>query len=93
MINKLKQMIAEPASKEWFAKHGSPKISLENSIAKGKANALKSASGKHVLKKARHLTPAERHAKMKTMGMLESSSHKLVDEKDYQRRIGRAYND
>lgn len=25
MINKLKQMIAEPASKEWFKKHGMPK--------------------------------------------------------------------
>jgi len=24
-IKKLKQMIAEPASKEWFAKHGLPK--------------------------------------------------------------------
>ncbi len=25
MINKLKEMIKEPASKEWFAKHGTPK--------------------------------------------------------------------
>ena len=29
-LHKLKQMVSEPASKEWFAKHGTPKHSALN---------------------------------------------------------------
>lgn len=79
-IADLKQMMKEPASKEWFAKHGKPK-----------SEALRGASGKIILKKPRMLTEAERKEKTK-----DWPKHHEVTEKektDYQHRTGRGYHE
>ncbi len=69
----LKKMMAEPASKEWFAKHGSPKT---KALVK--------------LKQPRLLSVSERAEKTKNWPKGPSAP---VDEKAYQKRVGRAYND
>lgn len=57
-----------------------------------KLKALHKASGKTKLHKARRLTPAESKAKMKALGFPMAHKEK-IDTVDYQRNIGRAYND
>lgn len=72
-------MIREPASKEWFVKHGTPK-----------SNALHHASGKVPKKAVRMLSEVER--KEKTKNWPSAGEHK-VDHVEYQKRFKRAYND
>lgn len=79
-VKDLKKMISEPASKEWFKNHGMPK-----------SQALRS-SKKVVLKQPRKLTTEE--SKSKTKHWPSSGKEPTGKEKsDYQRRIGRGYNE
>lgn len=79
-IKDLKQMIREPASKEWFAKHGSPQ-----SKALGHAKIPK--------KPVRYLSAEERKEKTKTWPKGREKALTTAQKVDYQRRIGRAYSD
>lgn len=79
-IADLKQMMKEPASKEWFAKHGKPK-----------SEALHSSSHKIPKKKSRMLSEAEQKEKTKNW-----PSHHEVTEKeksDFQLKTGRGYHE
>jgi hypothetical protein len=69
-IKTLKSMIAQPASKHWFEKHGSPKSKA--------------------IHKARRLSPEEQKEKTKNW---PKGEYKEPNHTDYQRRVGRAYND
>lgn len=80
-IADLKKMMHEPASKEWFAKHGKPK-----------SEALRGASGKIILKKPRMLTEAESKEKTKDWPKhIHKPSEK--EKTDYQHKTGRGYNE
>jgi hypothetical protein len=82
-IAKLKQMIKEPASKEWFKKHGSPK---GKAIEKYK----RTAEGKIILPKRRPISEAERKERTKNW---PKSSNEKIDSVAYQSKFKRAYND
>lgn len=90
MISHLKKMIAEPASKEWFAKHSS----------KGKA--LNKHSGKYVSPQGvRYLSKAEQKEKTKDWPKAEHGKDYSMkaqmgrhqENREFQRRTGRAWND
>ena len=88
-IEKLKKMISEPASKEWFKKHSS----------KGKA--LDKVSGKIKKKPVRYLTEAEQKEKTKNWPKAEKGKDYSMkaqmgrhqENRNYQKNTGRAYND
>lgn len=80
-INDIKKMIKEPASKEWFAKHGG--------VGEKKKEIAKKMKQK---KPTRYLTKEESEAKMKAMNF-PSGGVKEPNHTDYQRKFGRAYND
>lgn len=86
--DKLKKMQSEPASKEWFAKHGTPK-----------ANALKKMSKEELKAKfiARHGGVNAMHENAnKVRGEIHKHSGKTYSEKeksDYQHRTGRGYHE
>lgn len=81
-IQDLKKMISQPASKEWFEKHGLPK-----------SKALHAPSGKVILKKPRMLTEAERKEKTKDWPTGKSKALSAHEKHDYQKRVGRSYDD
>jgi len=79
MISHLKKMIDEPASKEWFKKYGTPK-------------------GKALKKVAKHLSPEEQKEKMKSWptghGVSQKQQmHRSKQNREYQNKIGRAWNE
>ncbi len=85
-IKKIEQMMKEPASKEWFARHGMPKITP-------KSKALEK-------RKVRLLTPEESREKTKSWpkstGQEVSQKEQMNKHKensDYQKKFGRAWND
>lgn len=83
-LKDLKQMMREPASKEWFAKHGMPKNHFKK--------AIDSASGKVPKKAVRFLSKAESKAKTKDW---PSTGRKVTeqDKRDHQKKHGRSYDD
>ncbi len=75
--DKLHKMQSEPASKEWFAKHGSPKGTALAKIQK---------------KTPRKLSDAERAEKTKNWPK-HTHHLSDKDKSDYQKRTGRGYHE
>ncbi len=96
-IEDLKQMIKEPASKEWFAKHGTS----HSAPSHPKAKALHKATivGSNLWIKQNPNSPQAKKAKEEHSKMKESMSkvpHKILSEnekRDYQHRTGRGYHE
>ncbi len=87
-IKDIKQMMREPASKEWFAKHGMPS---------SKHKALESAKGETKWRTvpAKRSSPEEQERKMKMFASQAHAHHEMTnkDKIDYQHKIGRAYSE
>lgn len=97
MAHRLKKMISEPASKQWFEKHGLPGKKKEMAAkmihAKPGTPIGKTAEGKIILAKPRRLTEEESREKTKNW---PKGPHRELSEKekrDYQKRVGRAYSE
>lgn len=100
MAHRLKKMVSQPASKEWFEKHGLPGKKKEmaskmNAHPKPGTPIGKTKEGKIILAKPRHLTPEESREKTKNWpkggGMGNNPSEKF--KADHQKRTGRAYSE